>query len=162
MKSLLLMLARYHHWATDRALKALEPIPDDARKADAGLYFRSLHGTLNHLLLVDRLWRARLLRSSYTVRRLDEELESDFGALAESLRRETAAWEARVDTFSDGELGGRFTYSQLSGKSSAIRLGDAFLHIFNHGTHHRGQISAVVTRLGYPTPETDLVDLARL
>ncbi len=162
MKSLLLRVARYHHWATERVLKAVEPIPDDARKADAGLYFRSIHGTLNHVLLVDRLWRARLLRTPYTVRRLDDELESDFAALDQLLRRETAAWEALVDSFPDDELGAPFTYSMLSGKPSAIRLCDALMHVFNHGTHHRGQISAVVTRLGFPTPETDLVDLVRL
>ncbi|HMP75104.1 MAG TPA: DinB family protein [Kiritimatiellia bacterium] len=162
MRDLLITHARYHHWATDRVLKSVEPIPDVDRKADAGLYFRSIHGTLNHLLLVDRLWRARFLRTTYAVRHLSDELESEFAPLAESLRRDTATWESLVGSFSEAELDAPFTYATLSGAPTTVRLADALLHVFNHGTHHRGQISAIVTRLGFPTPETDLVDLARM
>lgn len=162
MKDLLLTYARYHHWATDRVLESTKPIPDEARKADTGLYFRGIHGTLNHLLLVDRLWLGRFTGSPYPVRDLAEEVDADFATLADSLRRETAAWASFVDGHSESELAKPFTYTSMRGAPTTVRLGEALLHVFNHGTHHRGQISAIVTRLGFPTPETDIVDLVRL
>ena len=161
MRDLLITHARYHHWATDLVLKFVEPIPDADRKADAGLYFRSIHGTLNHLLLVDRLWLGRFTRKPYTFVTLADELESRFEPLASALRTETAAWAAWVEARSDRELSEPFHYVSVRGVPTTVRLADALLHVFNHGTHHRGQISAIVTRLGFPTPETDLVDFAR-
>lgn len=162
MKSLLCAYARYHAWATDILLRAVASIPDADRRADAGLYFRSIHGTLNHLLLVDRLWRGRLMRQPFALGGVGDELEVDFHALAEALRSETAAWELFVASQEDDALGRPFVYRKLSGVETRVMLAHVLLHLFNHGTHHRGQISAVVTRMGQPVPEMDLVDLVRL
>jgi uncharacterized damage-inducible protein DinB len=50
-------MARYHKWATERLLSSIEPIPEEAYKRPCGLYFGSIHGTLNHLLLTDsEIW----------------------------------------------------------------------------------------------------------
>lgn len=161
MKSLLLTYARYHRWATEILVASTEPIPDADRKADAGLYFRSIHGTLNHLLLADRIWMSRFTGRWYPVDSLADELESDFARLAAALRAETTEWEPLLHLYTDDALARPFTYTNMRRIPVSIRLADALLHVFNHATHHRGQISAIVTRLGYPPPEMDLVDLAR-
>src|SRR5579871_4543981 len=76
-------LARYHRWAHARLLAALAPIPDRDYYADQGLFFRSIHRTLNHLLLVDLLWHGRLTGKPFAVSGLDQELVKERGRLGE-------------------------------------------------------------------------------
>lgn len=150
-------MARYHHWAYARLLNDLEPIPDADYRAPAGLAFDSIHGTLNHLLLVDRLWHARFLGERFEITGLDMELETDRGALGEALLEQAERWIAFTDGLSADALEGRLHYANSRGDPRSVPYGETLLHVFNHGTHHRGQITAAVTRLGRPAPELDLL-----
>ena len=162
MKELLHTYARYHGWAMDILLKATDGLSDAQLRAEAGLYFTSVHGTLNHLLLCDRLYRGRLIGQPYRVTSLSAIVEDDRGRLAAALRTETAAWEDIVDSFTEEALASPYTYTNVRGLHTTVKLGDCFLHYFNHATHHRGQISAVITREGLPPAEMDLIDLVRI
>ena len=77
MRSELLLMAGYHAWAFERLYAALVPLDDAAYRDDCGLFFRTIHGTLNHLLLADRVWFARFQGERYEVAGLDSELEGD-------------------------------------------------------------------------------------
>src|SRR5579863_6871304 len=81
-------LARYHRWAHARLLAALAPIPDRDYYADQGLFFRSVHRTLNHLLLVDLLWHGRLTGQPFAVSGLDQELVKERDRLAEEMQHQ--------------------------------------------------------------------------
>src|SRR5690242_17352000 len=80
-----LALAGYHAWAGARLLKSLEPMSDADYYGDQGLFFRSVHRTLNHLLLVDKLWHGRLTGKPFAITGLGQELVEERGRLAAEL-----------------------------------------------------------------------------
>ena len=130
-------MARYHRWAYARLLHDLESIPEEDYRAPAGLAFDSIHGTLNHLLLVDRLWHARFVGETHPVSGLDEELVSDREALREGLLVEAERWIRFTDGLPADELHGPLSYRNSRGRARTVPYAGALLHVFNHGTHHR-------------------------
>lgn len=150
------LMARYHRWANRVLAERVRRVDENDYRRDAGLFFGSLHGTLNHVLLVDRLWYARFTDDTFEPEGLDEELESDRSALLERIDDRSRDWIDYVDGLDDTELERPLTYHNTQGIRREFRRGPALLHVFNHGSHHRGQVSAGLTRLGHPAPEMDL------
>jgi uncharacterized damage-inducible protein DinB len=150
------LMAGYHLWATQRLLAEVDRVDDPDYRADRGLFFGSIHGTLNHLLVVERLWRGRLEGAASTVRSLDEELLADRGALRDALLADTGHWRGHVDAMRDDEIAGDLAYRNLQGEAFDIPRASCVLHIVNHAVHHRGQISAALTGLGANAPVMDL------
>jgi uncharacterized damage-inducible protein DinB len=151
-------MARYHAWATARLLAALQPLDDGAWRRDCGLFFRSVHGTLNHLLVVEQLvWRRRFDEGASPVVALDTELEPDRGRLAARVQALADGWRSALDGWGDERLAGRLDYLNMRGQPASLPFAATLAHVFNHGTHHRGQLTATLTRLGQPGPELDLV-----
>ena len=74
-------LARYNRWMNERLYDCCERIPDAVRKEDSGAFFKSIHGTLNHLLVADRIWMGRFVGPEYRPATLDHELYADFAQL---------------------------------------------------------------------------------
>ena len=85
-------MARYNRWMYERIYGHCENLSDAERRADRGAFFRSIHGTLNHLLLGDRLWLGRFLAREFRVGTLADELYEDFS----ELRRERAKTDAEI------------------------------------------------------------------
>jgi uncharacterized damage-inducible protein DinB len=156
MQASLERLGRYHQWAGDILLDHLAGLDDDAWYRDEGLFFRSIHRTLNHLLLVDRIWLGRIREKPYEFNGLGDELEVDRHALVAALREQ---WQAVRDYIESGDAIGSKTESDITntqGQRFTLEKVAMLQHLVNHGTHHRGQISAVLTRLGHPAPAMDL------
>ena len=101
MRSELLLMAGYHAWAFERLYAALVPLDDAAYRDDCGLFFRSIHGTLNHLLLADRVWFARFQGERYEVAGLDSELEGDRVLLEHALADQAPRWAAWIAAADD-------------------------------------------------------------
>lgn len=157
LKSQIAQMARYHSWATERLLAALDPMPDAAYRQPCGLFFGSIHGTLNHLLLTDSgFWYPRFTGGAIATHPLDAEVEADRGALASRLRAATAQWASLVEGMSDAALAGDLQYTMTTGQARSLPMAAALLHAFNHATHHRGQITAAITQLGFEVPPLDL------
>ena len=152
------LLARYNVWATDRLLAAVQPLPDDHYRRDAGLFFRSIHGTLNHLLVGEhRLWFVRFAQGTSPRVALDAEIEPDRARLAASLREGAARWAPLITGFAAERWDGTLDYTTMRGTAASLPFAATLAHVFNHGTHHRGQITAALTALGRTSPELDLV-----
>lgn len=155
-KSHYVIQADYQHWANDVLFAALDHLKPEVLKRDEGLFFHSIHHTVDHILLVGEVWRARLQGRPYAAdyKRIHH---PDWRELKNALRQETRTlqnWlEAQPETFFDDEI--RFIGSDGRARSMWVR--DALTHLFTHSVHHRGQISAVATRLGAPCPEMDFV-----
>ena len=134
-------MARYNRWMNERVYERCEKLPDAERKTDRGAFFRSIHGTLNHLLLGDRLWLSRFLSREFRVSTLADELYADFA----ELRRERAKTDAEilewVETLDEG----------------SFPLWFAVQHFFNHQTHHRGQVTTLLMQAGVDPGVTDLL-----
>ena len=152
------LLARYNQWATARLLDAVAALPDAEYRRDVGLFFRSIHGTLNHLLVGEHhLWFVRFAEGTSPKMALDAELESDRARLDARLREGAARWAPLIASFAPGRWDGTLDYTTMRGTAASLPFAATLAHVFNHGTHHRGQITAALTGLGQPSPELDLV-----
>ncbi|MBX3128901.1 MAG: damage-inducible protein DinB [Polyangiaceae bacterium] len=161
-------LARYNRWMNDKLYGRAATLSDEARKRDGGAFFKSIHGTFNHILLADRIWLSRFtgvtvpdgLMGPGGIRSLDQELFVDF----EELRRERATTDDELSAWV-AEL----THERLAAPLVFVRRGQrsesplwwAVAHVFNHQTHHRGQITTLLTQLGCDPGVTDLVAMLR-
>lgn len=155
---LLQQFARYNVWVNEKIYAVCAGISDAERKRDLGVFFNSIHGTLNHLLLTDRVWLGRLTGTEFLVRSLRDELYADFDTLA----RERAITDADLThlfaSYVDADLDGDLTYTSVStGKSRSYPLHHVLLHLCNHQTHHRGQVTAMIQRLGYDYGDIDML-----
>lgn len=151
-------LARYNAWATGRLLGAVAQLPEAEYRRDAGLFFRSIHGTLNHLLVGEHhLWFARFAEGSSPRVALDAELEPDRARLAERLRAGAARWEPLIAALPDDRWAGTLDYTTMRGTTACLPFAATLAHVFNHATHHRGQITAALTAMGSTFPELDFV-----
>ena len=151
-------LARYHVWATVRLFEHVDALPDDDYRRDAGLFFKSVHGTLNHLLVAEhRVWFPRFAEGISNRVALDAELETDRARLRERLlagARPLAAADRRLAEPRASTA--RSTTRRRAASRSRCRSRDA-RHVFNHGTHHRGRSPRRSPRWATPCPELDLV-----
>jgi uncharacterized damage-inducible protein DinB len=151
--------ARYNVWATERLLaQHVAPLPDQDYRRDCGLFFKSIHGTLNHLAVAEHeLWFPRFAEGVSPKRALNEEVETDRARLAERLLAGTKRWESLIASWSEERFESRLDYVTTKGLPQSLPFAATLAHVFNHGTHHRGQISAVLTAMGQPCPELDLI-----
>lgn len=151
-------LARYNVWATERLLQAIEPVSELDYQRDLRLFFKSIHGTLNHLLVGEhRLWQRRFARGESPKLALDMEVEPDRDRLAQALKDGARTWEPLIANWPAERFEGRLDYITTNGQAMSLPFAATLAHVFNHGTHHRGQISAALTILGQPAPALDLV-----
>ena len=151
-------LARYNAWATARLLDAVARVPEVDYRRDVGLFFRSIHGTLNHLLVGEhQLWFVRFSEGTSPRVALDAEIETDRARLATSLREGAARWAPLIAGFAAPRWDGTLNYTTMRGTAASLPFAATLTHVFNHGTHHRGQVTAALTALGQPCPELDLV-----
>ncbi len=154
------LMARYNGWQNAQIMRAVDGVSRNVLTKDHGAHFGSILGTLNHILWADRLW----------LHRFGVKVEQPDGGIAEStaLTPTGAAWSAeRFAT--DGRvrlwaralhsidlIGDLAWHSAVKGAEVSRPLAVCVTHMFNHQTHHRGQVHAMLTRTGLPAPETDL------
>ena len=153
-------LAAYNRWANRRVYDDASTLPDEARKHGAGLFFGSVHGTLNHLLVADYIWMRRFTGNGPEPDRLNQILYENFGALREARELE----DERIFEFVTGldEYDRVVEYRNSSGKTFRQAIGPALTHFFNHQAHHRGQVHAGLTIAGIREPMSlDLLLLQR-
>ena len=135
---------------------------DQSYRLTVGVFFTSLHGTLNHLLLNDRLWLKRLTGEGDHPNQLDAILYDDRAALTRARIAEDNRLIAVVGKYDDAALVNLHSYKTTSGMPQSQVLGDLLLHLFNHQTHHRGQAHACLSILtGGEPPPLDLLVFQR-
>jgi uncharacterized damage-inducible protein DinB len=132
-------LAAYNRWANARLNAAALALSDQAYRLHIGVFSGSLHGTLNHLLLTDRLWLTRLTGEGEHPNRLDAILYEDRAELTRARIAEDNRLIAVVDKYDDAALANLHSYKTTSGMPQSQVLADILLHLFNHQTHHRRQ-----------------------
>jgi uncharacterized damage-inducible protein DinB len=148
--------ADYQHWANEVLFECLDRLSPQALGEPQGLYFSTIHHTVDHILVVAELWRLRLQGESPIV---DYKVlhHPDWRELKKALRQEMRGlqhWlEVQPDAFFEREV----AYRGSDGKDRRNWVRDVLTHMTGHMVHHRGQISAVATRLGAPAPEMDYI-----
>lgn len=151
------LMAEYNQWMNQKLYSVCSEIPDDKRKADLGAFFKSIHGTLNHLLWADRIWLRRLTGEPFVVGNLGADLFSDFEVLRverNTLDEFILVW---AKSLRDEWLSSEYTFTSV--QDGKTRRGPAWVfvtQIFNHQTHHRGQITTLIKQLGFDPGVTDI------
>jgi len=150
--------AQYNKWMNDHFYKLCDSISDEERKRNAGAFFKSIHGTLNHILLGDRLWMSRFHNSSFDIKSLDQELYSNY----EELKKQRVITDSNItdyiDSLTDDTLNQPITFvSKVKHSEHTYILKDCVLHFFQHQIHHRGQISTLISQLGIDIGVTDMM-----
>ena len=156
------LFAAYNKWANARLYGAALNLSETSYRLHIGVFFGGLHGTLNHLLLTDRLWLKRLTGEGDHPIHLDAILYEDRLELARARIAEDERLITVVENYDEEALRGLHSYKTTSGMPQSQVLGDILLHLFNHQTHHRGQAHACLSILtGDEPPSLDLLVFQR-
>ena len=156
-------LASYNSWMNQRVYSLCATLTDEERKRDHHAFFHSIHGTLNHLLLADKVWLGRFVDEPFAVEGLDQELHDEFSAL----RSDRFVTDDRIglwaSTLTDSMLTEDLHYTGITQPvPRTCPLWIAVAHFFNHQTHHRGQLTTLLSQAGLDYGITDLIMLPDL
>jgi uncharacterized damage-inducible protein DinB len=152
-------MARYNRWQNENLYGVADTLSDADRRRERGAFFGSIHATLNHLLWGDRIWMSRLAG----LPKPDAGIPQSVSLYADwnELKRERAALDAVIVDWADrvdaAALDGELTY--FSGAINAQVSKPRWVlvtHMFNHQTHHRGQVHCMLTQAGGKPSDTDL------
>lgn len=156
-------MAAYNQWMNERLYAVCADLTDIERRQDRGVFFKSIHGTLNHLLLADKIWLGRFFGEPFHVDGLDQELHHDFNELRqarEETDEEILQWATEL---TDEDLAGTLHYTSIVNPASRkYEMWLAVAHFFNHQIHHRGQLTAMVSQCGKDYGVTDLIWLPQV
>ena len=151
-------MAQYNRWMNERLYECCARLPDRERKRDAGAFFKSIHGTLNHLLLGDKVWMGRFTGKPFAFTSLAQELHADF----DELRAERASMDKAIidwaKALTDEDFSRELSYtSAVKPQPRRYPFWLAAAHFFNHQAHHRGQLTTLLSQLGIDPGVTDLI-----
>jgi len=154
------MFAGYNTWCNERLYDAVVQVSDADYRADRGAFFKSLHGTLNHLLVGDRIRMQRFTGEGKLPKDLDVILYDDFDDLRAARRAEDARISRYIEDLSEDDLKCAICYRTFVDPTTIEQqLAPALAHFFNHQTHHRGQAHASLSSVigNECTPNFDLI-----
>lgn len=152
-------MALYNRWQNRNLYASAAPLGEEARRLDRGAFFRSIHETLSHLVWGDSTWLHRFDATPKPPGGIADSprLHQDWHELRaarEKLDASILDWSQRVrQDWLDGDL--RWV-SGVTGKAMSAPVGMTVTHFFNHQTHHRGQVHAMLTAAGARPGDTDL------
>jgi uncharacterized damage-inducible protein DinB len=134
-------MASYNRWMNNRIYDTCSTLSEGERKRDVGAFFKSIHGTLNHLLLADRIWIGRFTGRPLEFKSLDQELYLDFPQLRAEREKDDNGIIAWAESLTEDDLSRGLSYT------SAV----------NPQTHHRGQVTTLLSQRGIDPGVTDLI-----
>ncbi len=160
MKELLVSLAAYNRDANVAMTAILGQLPEDLLKKEVGVYYRSILGTLEHIAHAELGWLKRYA-TFFEYRSLDAEplitediltikarINGEIGGTVQFLRRLDALFIEFVRELRQEELSTRVRYRNMRGEELERVYWQTIIHVLNHATHHRGEISAVLDQNG--------------
>lgn len=165
-------LSRYNRWFNERLYQSCEALTDEERKRDRGAFFGSIHHTLTHLVLADKLWLQRFAAQGMSFAALTQavlqlpdgadytsDLHPDWADLCGTRATLDAAIESWLVEMPPQFLLATMRYSNTKGVPREHPAWQALCHFFNHQTHHRGQVTTLLAQAGVEVGVTDLIAL---
>jgi uncharacterized damage-inducible protein DinB len=161
MKTQFQMLAGYNQWANRLVYAVAAELSESDYHANRGAFFGSLHNTLNHILLGDRIWLHRITGEGDAPDRLDAILYDNLSTLTAAREAEDARLISYFDSLDDAVIAGTLHYANMQGDRFEQPLDEVLVHVFNHQTHHRGQAHTLITASDHTVPSFDLIQFYR-
>ncbi len=151
------LFAEYNRWMNEKIYDAAERLSDEQRKQDRGAFFKSIHGTLNHLIWGDTNWLARLTGKPMPTVPIGTILYDDFAELRRARVEKDAEIRAWAATVTPERLAQPFTWKSMVYQNTFVHPTFALVaQMFNHQTHHRGQVTTLLMQFGVDPGVTDL------
>ena len=154
----LALMARFNQWVNGHIYDAVAKLSDDDYRRDRKAFFGSIHRTLNHLLVVDRLWMGRIRGVDTSIKSLTDILFDEFEPLRAARGREDESLIELVDGIDEGGFTAPIVYTRMLGNGEQqTRLDHILITLYNHQTHHRGQVHAMLTQAGVTPTDIDVI-----
>ncbi|MGO4004079.1 DinB family protein [Pseudomonas fluorescens] len=164
------LMATYNEWMNEKVYQAARKLPDEELAADRKAFFGSILGTLNHVAVGDVIWLKRFaehpvcrpltqesIRGLPTAKNLDHLLFENIRELSEyrvCLDRIIIGW---AGSLTETDLDHTLNYTSMKGVPADKNFHGLIMHFFNHQTHHRGQVTTLLSQAGVDVGDTDLV-----
>lgn len=152
-------MARYNTWQNNSLVTATDGLTNVDRWKDRGAFFQSIAATLNHIYWADALILQRLKGNEHPEQTIKHSLTApsdwnDFKLLRSQRNDEIEKWATQLV---DADLNGTIAWYP-GGGSTRIERSAALCatELFNHQTHHRGQVHAMLTAAGTKLEATNL------
>ena len=165
------LMATYNEWMNAKIYEAARRLPDDELSTDRKAFFGSILGTLNHLVAGDTVWLQRFVRHPANYLALQPILQlpapASLNQLLYSNIRELSAQRVWLDqlivewsrSIAEADLDHVLSYANMKGVPADKNFYALVMHFFNHQTHHRGQVTTLLSQAGVDVGDTDLVAL---
>ncbi len=151
------MLAQYNSWMNENIFNICDSLSDMERNKDMGAFFGSIHRTLDHILYGDMAWLERLKDNTYTPRDINSALYENWNDLKKSRVDTDNEIDIWVKSLNENRLNQTYTYtSNVDGKQRSVPYWSLVHHLFHHQTHHRGQVTTLLSQLGIDFGSTDI------
>jgi len=153
--------ARYNLWANQRLYTVCALLSDEGRKRDRHAFFKSIHNTLNHILLADLIYRERLEKKPTSFTRLDLVLHDEFAALRAAHAEQDRWYVDYSDRLDPKALDGALSFDTVETREHfSLPLRRCLTNLFQHQIHHRGQVHNMLSDAGVPPPPLDFVNFS--
>jgi len=153
--------ARYNAWANRRLYAACAELPEGELMKPRAAFFGSIHGTLNHIMVGDRMWIGRVTSHVPQIASLDQILYADFVGLRVAREAEDAHILNVIEGLAESRLDEDLAYRTMAGEAHRTPLRLVLGHMFNHQTHHRGQAHGLLSQTAVAPPPLDLIHYLR-
>lgn len=164
-------MAEYNAWMNAKVFEAAGKLSAAELAQERGAFFGSILGTLNHLVVADTIWLKRFaahtaqfavldsVRALPLPQQLNATLFTDLAEMTVHRVWLDTAITAFADALTEADIASPLSYSNTKGQPFTRPLGGVLMHFFNHQTHHRGQVSTLLTQAGVDIGVTDLLAL---
>jgi uncharacterized damage-inducible protein DinB len=154
-------LARYNAWANRTIFDAVAALPAGEAVKERPSLFKNMVNTLNHLYVVDLIWKAHLQGREHGIPALNTVLHGELGTLRAAQQEIDAWYVAWSDSLSDAQADEFVRFKLISGNQGEMRRGDVMLHVVNHTSYHRGFVADMFYQIPTRPPLTDLTVFLR-
>ena len=153
-------MANYNTWVNGQYFDLCDGLSAREYRLDRKSFFGSIHNTLNHILVVDILWLARLNeKKPRSIGSLDQILYDDFDELRAERDSQDQLLVEYVARLERSDLSRKLTFHRMDGRAGTETIEDMLLTLFNHQTHHRGQVHTMLTQSGIANSEMPGIDV---
>lgn len=146
---------RYSAWASNRLVSVATTLPEEELTRDFATADKNVVGTLAHVFAADRIWLNRVTGRAHT--KFIDDSDRKLDVLRYDWPPILAQWDTLLAKETDESVTRVIQYAGLKGDPFQTPLWQIVLHVVNHGTHHRGQVSGFIRALGHTPPPVDLI-----
>lgn len=161
MKEILAQLAAYNIWANQKLMDCILMLPEDKQNQELPSSFKSLYATLLHMWNAESVWWQRMKMQERIVAPADH-FKGSIKELAQELAQQNKLWQDWINNATLPILDHVFQYYNQKKESFKQPIYQMMIHVFNHGTYHRGQLVNMLRQLGIQKiPQTDFIVWSR-